>query len=75
MMMKYAPKYIPIELFPGDWCLMCLDPDHPDAICHMFEMRPQPDGGVAVEPCACDNNVTADTPGKYVVRVVKLQKE
>lgn len=75
MLWYHRIKVIPTELFPGDWCMMCLDPDHEGAICHMLEMKPQADGSVAVVPCGCDNSVTAGSPGRYVVRVTKLQKE
>jgi hypothetical protein len=68
-------RQIPVELFPGDWCLLCIDPDHKGKKCHMLEMNTQPDGTVAVEPCGCDNSVTAGRPGAYVVRVVSEQKE
>ena len=74
-MMRYHPKVMPLVLFPGDWCLNCVDPHHPDAVCHMLEMKPMPDGTVAIEPCGCDNSITADAPGRYVVRVTKTQKE
>lgn len=73
--MVYKPKVIPVILFPGDWCLLCVDPDHGGKTCHMLEMNPQPDGTVAVGPCGCDTSVTAGSPGKYIVRVTQLQKE
>lgn len=74
-MMVYSPKVIPVDLFPGDWCLMCLDPGHPNAVCHMLEYKEKDDGTVAVEPCGCDNSVTANVPGRYLVRVTHPQKE
>ncbi len=68
-------KVIPAVLFPGDWCLLCIDPDHEGKTCHMLEMNTQPDGTVAIAPCGCENSVTAGAPGKYVVRIMTLQKE
>jgi hypothetical protein len=41
----------------------------------MLEMTQNEDGTVAVEPCGCNNSVTANRPGGYVVRVTKVQKE
>lgn len=74
-MMVYAPKVIPTELFPGDWCLNCVDPGHPERTCHMLEMNEQEDGSVTIEPCGCTVNVTAGRVGKYVVRVTQVQHE
>ena len=72
--MMTAPRVIPVELFPGDYCLMCGDQEHAGRDCHMLEMHVQ-DGVVAVEPCGCENNVTAGRPGRYVVKVTTEQKE
>ena len=74
-MMRMPPKVIPVELFPGDWCLMCIDPAHEGRKCHMLEMKQRPDGRVYVEPCGCENSVTAGVVGKYVIRVTAVQKE
>jgi len=74
-MMVYAPRRIPVELFPGDWCLNCIDPEHTGRTCHMLEMNTMTDGTVAIEPCGCDNSVTAERPGAYVVRVTQVQEE
>ena len=73
--MRFSPPVIPLELFPGDWCLNCVDPHHPGKDCHMLEMTQEHDGSVAVEPCGCDNSVSPGRPGAYVVRVTKLQYE
>jgi len=73
--MRMPPPVIPIELFPGDWCLNCVDPHHPGKVCHMLEMHQQPDGSVDIKPCGCDNSVSPEQPGRYVVRVTKVQKE
>jgi hypothetical protein len=64
---------IPLELFPGDWCLMCIDPQHPDKKCHMLEMQARADGSVAIEPCGCENSITAGRPGQYVVKVTQVR--
>lgn len=74
-MMVYRPRVIPTELFPGDWCLNCVDPHHPDKDCHMLEMAQQEDGSVAIGPCGCNNSVTANQPGRYVIRVTQVQTE
>lgn len=74
-MMRFPARVIPTELFPGDWCLNCIDPDHAGRECHMLEMHNMSDGTVAIERCGCDNSVTAGRPGQYVVRVTKVQKE
>jgi hypothetical protein len=74
-MLVYSPKVIPVALFPGDWCLKCADPLHPNAICHMLEMSRVEDGTFAVGPCGCDTSISPNAPGKYVVRVTELQKE
>lgn len=74
--MVYNPRVIPIRLFPGDWCLNCIDPHHPTAVCHMLEMVTDNETGeVAIEACGCDNSVSPDAPGKYVVQVTQVQKE
>lgn len=41
----------------------------------MLEMSEQEDGSVAIEPCGCNNSVTANRPGSYVIRVTKVQSE
>lgn len=74
-MMGYLVPIIPVELFPGDWCLNCVDPAHPDRECHMLEMNEHEDGTVAIEPCGCNNSVSPEQPGKYVVRVTRVQTE
>ncbi len=73
--MGYLVPVVPVELFPGDWCLNCVDPHHPGAVCHMLEMSETEDGSVAIEPCGCDNSTTPGQPGKYVIRVTRIQKE
>jgi len=73
--MGYLIPHIPLELFPGDWCLNCVDPDHPGKDCHMLEMSQMEDGSVSIEPCGCSNSVTAKRPGGYVIRVTKMQTE
>ena len=75
MMWYGVVKYIPVGVFPGDWCLMCADPDHAGRVCHMLEMNTREDGSVVVEPCACENSVTAGRPGEYVIKVTQEQKE
>ena len=74
-MIGYAPKFLPVQLFPGDYCLLCIDPAHPGVVCWMLEYHGQPDGRVLVEPCGCTESVTADAPGRYVLRVNQVQKE
>lgn len=74
-MMVYRPKVIPVILFPGDWCINCVDPDHAGKVCHMLEMNHNEDGSVAIGPCGCDTSITAERPGRYVIRVMQVQKE
>lgn len=71
----FQPNVIPVELFPGDWCMNCSDPDHPLSDCHMLEMAVQSDGSVVVEPCGCSRSVTSNRPGRYVIRVMETQSE
>jgi hypothetical protein len=73
--MGYPIPVVPLELFPGDWCLNCVDPHHPDKDCHMLEMSQMEDGSVAIEPCGCNNSVTAGRPGQYVIRVTRMQTD
>ena len=74
-MMHYSPKVVPVELFPGDYCLLCVDPAHEGRTCHMLEVHELEDGAVDIGPCGCENSVTAGAPGRYVLRVMQLQKE
>lgn len=74
-MMGYLVPIIPVELFPGDWCLNCVDPAHPRKACHMLEMSQHDDGSVVIEPCGCTQSVTAGKKGKYVIRVTRVQSE
>jgi len=69
-----TPRQVPIELFPGDWCVNCDDPEHKETECYMLEMVEQIDG-VDIRRCGCDNSVTAGRPGRYVLRVTRLQEE
>lgn len=74
-LMGFPAPVIPVELFPGDWCLNCVDPHHPNANCHMLEMHQQEDGSVDIKTCGCDNSVTPGVPGRYIIRVTQVQKE
>ena len=74
-MMRFPARVIPVELFPGDWCLNCVDPDHSGRTCHMLEMHHMPDGHVEVKTCGCDTSITAGEPGKYLVRVTQVQHD
>jgi hypothetical protein len=71
--MMIAVRVMPVELFPGDWCLNCIDPHHPRRACHMLEMQEHHDGTVAIQPCGCEQSITAGVKGKYVVRVTQVQ--
>lgn len=73
--MGYLVPIVPVELFPGDWCLNCVDPHHPDADCHMLEMSEDEHGRIVVEACGCNSSVTPGAPGRYVIRVTRLQTE
>lgn len=75
-MMRWAPKFVPLMIYPADWCLWCGDPGHDSMeVCNILTQRVK-DGEVVVEPCGCTTNITAGgRQGDYVVRVMTLQKE
>lgn len=74
-MMLDAPAVIPVELFPGDYCVVCVDPDHGTNVCYHLEMRERRNGDILIGRCGCENSVTPDAPGRYVIRVTQVQKE
>lgn len=75
MMRMQVVRVIPISILPGDWCFICMDPEHAGKVCNLLEYKGMEDGTVAVEPCGCDNSVTANQPDRYVVRVTQMQFE
>jgi hypothetical protein len=75
-MMLYAPKVIPVEIYPADWCYLCDDPDHKDMeVCPILTVRSNGDGTGRVEPCGCRYSHTVGEQGHYILRVTRLQKE